>query len=303
MSALSLQAQKAVNNMFLERAMHGGDYVDIDFGQGGLLSERARKKVAKEGAAKNILNDYRRRWRAMNGTPGSFKNPLFYNSYCKYVNELNRHTGYCNKLANKSIPNMGPMRTPVIPKDIIDRIAMKNIQEANLQAFSQPYDLRTLSSSQIPSFAPGIFSESDIYGPNTMSPNTMSVNDLFTAQQGTGDGILLGGVVKRRKTTKRKTATGRGNPWSKFITAWARKHGKTLTQAMKSAQAKKEYCTWIGKSRKSLGVTKGKKCHYAKKASKSQLTKRKRVDTCLRKKGKKATLASIMKCRAAGILV
>lgn len=299
MAALTPQAQQAVNSMFMQRAMHGGadDYLDIDFG--GVLSKRQRSKKAKEGAAKNILTEYRRRWRAMNGSPGSFKNPLFYNSYCKFVSDLNRHTGFCNKLANKSMPYMGPMQVPAIPKDVIDRIAMKNIQEANQQAYSQqacsqPGTFDLLSQMGIPvknvqqmQYSPGVFSESDIF--TAEAPQT-----------GFGEGILVGGVVKRRK---RK---GTSNPWSRFITAWARKHGKTLTQAMESAQAKKEYCTWIGKSKKSLGVVKKrgkKKCGYSTKPTAAQKAKRKRVDSCLRRKGKKASLASIMKCRAAGILV
>lgn len=292
-------AHQLMNQAFLRNAQMnggdcGGDYLDIDYGGARDKSDynKFQTSVAKKAHTLGIKIH-----------PGTAK---YSKMWCEFVRKM----GYASKVCKAT---KGRKLTSATRSQIIDMLIRKHYGVGDSDD-SSDFLFPSLNQdlNEIIEDTEDILIEPNINAPSSLQKCNRKLADIKRVLgMGYGYGILAGGAAKKKKrvtksgskTAKKKSTSRKGNPWSKFITLWAKKHGKTLTQAMKSAQAKKEYCTWIGKSRKSIGVQakcSTRKKGMTKKPTSKQSAARKKLEKCA---VNKRTLAALKKCRAAGILI
>lgn len=281
-------AHQLMNQAFLRNAqMQGGEYLDIDYG-GASTYNKFQKEVAKQARIYGIAIH-----------PGT---PKYHKMWCEYVDAMGIASKTCNTIKHTKKSNLTSLQfiKALVKKFYLPK-PVKNIDfDIDFNDDTDVWDIENSDDEFKYSADQPIVQRTPLVECQEKLAKLREILGSGTY----GRGILVGGASKKKansKSTKKKSSSrNKGNPWSKFITLWAKKHDKTLTQAMKSAQAKREYCTWIGKSRKSLGVTKAKKCKLTGRPTKRQTAARKKLEKCAINK---RTLTALKKCRAAGILI
>ena len=298
---LTPQARNMISSAYMQdTGMSGGEYLDLDYGGANSNQYTSFRKLftnqAKRMGILKVPNDYR-----------------LHQAYCAYVKLLGKASQACNRVAGQRLTRKTPaeIRAYLINRYYLNprpQQAYYPQQSVTEEIFTESQPLINFQQQPLQPESLSSFSIENPVGEELRKCNAkitairnalgsgMGMDDMGMDDMG---GILVGGAARRKRKSGSKTSK-RSNPWSKFITLWAKKNGKTLTQAMKSAVAKRAYCSWIGKNKRA-GVTRGKRCKLTKRPTKSQLSHRKKLERCASKK--KSYSALINKCRAAGILM